>query len=276
MATHKVVRADLTEIVFEHREKAYGAYQMRRKYNQSLMIALLLTLSGFSIAVGAPKVWTLMMLEGPNPRKSAPIIEEVTLTDHQETFKKKEPEPLVPVRRERIRRPPIEQIRFLVTEPVPDDLVIFEDTVPDISDLENATNIGIVNSEGDSTFNDYIIPDDSGTGIGDIFIEEDTVPGWNSWVDVSRLPSAINMEEITKLIGYPRDAREVGIEGKVIVRILVGKDGSYMEHRIVKSAHPILKKAVEAQLENISFLPGLHGNNPVYVWVNIPFHFYLN
>jgi protein TonB len=86
-------------------------------------------------------------------------------------------------------------------------------------------------------------------------------------------PYPLNMHEIKKLIGYPQIARDAGIMGTVVVRVLVDKNGAYQRHKVIKSVHPILDQAVEAQLHKLRFEPALQGGKPIPYWVNIPFKF---
>jgi len=49
MEANKILQSDLLDLVFEHRNKEYGAYELRRKYNKRITLALLITAS---LAVG--------------------------------------------------------------------------------------------------------------------------------------------------------------------------------------------------------------------------------
>ena len=52
----EIVYADLDEIVFEKREKEYGAYAMRKRYNRLLERAALIAFILFLFATAFPKV----------------------------------------------------------------------------------------------------------------------------------------------------------------------------------------------------------------------------
>ncbi|MEL7340987.1 MAG: energy transducer TonB, partial [Bacteroidota bacterium] len=76
-------------------------------------------------------------------------------------------------------------------------------------------------------------------------------------------------------IGYPQIARDAGIEGNVVVRVLVDKRGNYDKHKIITQVHPILTKAVEEHIAKLQFTPAIQGGKPIKFWVNIPFNFKL-
>ena len=40
METNKILNADILDIIFEGRNKEYGAYELRKTYNKRLTIAL--------------------------------------------------------------------------------------------------------------------------------------------------------------------------------------------------------------------------------------------
>ncbi len=102
-----------------------------------------------------------------------------------------------------------------------------------------------------------------------------TLPEVNDFVVVEESPKALNMRDIKIRIGYPQEAREAGIEGNVVVRILVDQEGNYMRHIVLNEAHPSLQEAVERELPVLQFNPAVMDGKPVAFWVNIPFSFKL-
>lgn len=91
----------------------------------------------------------------------------------------------------------------------------------------------------------------------------------------SREPVPINVGPIKRMVGYPGAAIRRNIEGQVICRVLVDKDGSYIKHKMVKSTNPIFSRAVERHINKIRFTYALQGGRPIKFWVNIPFNFRL-
>lgn len=73
---------------------------------------------------------------------------------------------------------------------------------------------------------------------------------------------------------YPRLAVQAQIEGKVYVRVLVGKDGRVKAAEIFNGPEVFHDAALEAAKQWV-FTPGIQGNRPVNVWVMIPFKFEL-
>ncbi len=75
---------------------------------------------------------------------------------------------------------------------------------------------------------------------------------------------------------YPERARQAGIEGQVVVKALLDIDGSVMEVEILKSSgNEALDEAALSAARMAKFTPARQRENPVRVWVSIPFNFSL-
>ncbi len=92
---------------------------------------------------------------------------------------------------------------------------------------------------------------------------------------IEREPRPLNYDEIREKIGYPEEAEKAGIEGVVVARILVDKEGNYVKHFFLKAKDPVLKEAVEKELSGLKFSPAISEGKQVGAWVNIPFRFEL-
>ena len=75
---------------------------------------------------------------------------------------------------------------------------------------------------------------------------------------------------------YPEIARRSQIEGTVIVKVLVGPDGSVLDAQIIQGVHPLLNKSALAAARKCKFIPGKKRNIPVKAWMALPFNFRLN
>ena len=108
-----------------------------------------------------------------------------------------------------------------------------------------------------------------------MIVEKKAEPDINAFVFAEEEPKPVNMSDIQKAIGYPQIARDAGIEGNVVVRVLVDELGNYKRHKIINQVHPILAKAVEKEINRLKFTPAIQGGKPIPFWVNIPFNFKL-
>jgi protein TonB len=73
---------------------------------------------------------------------------------------------------------------------------------------------------------------------------------------------------------YPEFAREAQIQGKVVLHVLVGKDGRVKNVKVARGVTGLNDAAMDAVRKWV-FKPALSNNKPVAVWVEVPvdFHF---
>jgi protein TonB len=74
---------------------------------------------------------------------------------------------------------------------------------------------------------------------------------------------------------YPELAREAGIEGKVIVRVLVGADGFVHTGEVLESVLGLDDAALVAARTAV-FRPAQQQGRPVPAWIVIPIEFVLH
>ena len=108
-------------------------------------------------------------------------------------------------------------------------------------------------------------------------------PGTNEDSEAPPLPGEfVVVDEYPVLIksaaiSYPDMARDAGVEGRVVVLMLVGKDGHVLAtHVDPKHSVPMLDAAAIDCARSCVFKPALTNNHPVMVWVSRPFEFRLH
>jgi len=79
-------------------------------------------------------------------------------------------------------------------------------------------------------------------------------------------------------IAYPQEAKARGIQGSVVVRALVGKDGGVREvsEDSTQSASPLLVQAAMAAVRQWKFEPARAKGAPVEIWISVPVHYKLH
>lgn len=96
------------------------------------------------------------------------------------------------------------------------------------------------------------------------------------FVAVEQMPEIIGgVARLYELVEYPDMARRAGIEGLVVVGMVVEPDGSGSSWVIIKSAGPILDEAALAAVKRLTFRPGRQRSRAVRVKFNIPIRFRL-
>lgn len=142
-----------------------------------------------------------------------------------------------------------------------------------VTTIASQQQLPFAGTEGDTGLGDTAVAGvpwgvEGGEGI---VIEEEVLPSPDEFVPVEEQPVLVEM----KPPDYPSLAREAGIEGTVIVRVLVGKDGKVKDAILGKGVNAVLDEAALAAARHYVFKPAIQNKNPVAVWVAIPFRFSL-
>lgn len=138
MEANKILSADILDLVFEDRNKDYGAYELRKTYNKRILKALIITAS---IAVLALLGSFIMSKIDNGPSKIK--IQEVTIQEIKPDEDKPEPPPPPPPKPP--DPPKIEMAKFTPPKIVKDEEV--QEPPPEQKELEEK-KIDVVNQEG--------------------------------------------------------------------------------------------------------------------------------
>jgi len=140
MEINKILSSDILDLLFEDRNKAYGAYNLRKTYKKRLTIALLCTAAVALLALGGS-----FLASSLKERQGKVQIREMTLTElNQEEEKKPEPPPPPPPKQE---PPKVEMTKFTPPKIVKDEEVKKDEVPPETKELED-TKIALENQEG--------------------------------------------------------------------------------------------------------------------------------
>jgi len=251
------------DLVFENRNKNYGAYDLRRNQNKTLAIALLITSIAFILIIGFPKI--LALLSNSQKEVEVPlVITNVDLTPPPPIDETEPPPPPPPP-------PPVmETVKF--TPPVVTDEEVVDEPPP--IQTEELPQISTVTQEGDGS-DDIVIPE-AGTGVVESAPEE-------IFTVVEQMPSFPGGEgELFKYLStnikYPSFEADNGITGRCIVTFVVEKDGSITDVRVLRgvSGGPGCdKEALRVVKSMPSWKPGKQNGRAARVQYNLPINFSL-
>src|SRR5690349_13609462 len=142
MEQSKILTADVLDIIFEGRNKAYGAYELRKTYKRRLIISVCVML-GICLFI----FLAIILANFVAPKKQAQIlVQDVQLANVQEE-KKPPPPPPPPPKQE---PPKVEIKKFTPPKIVKDEEVKPEEKPPEQEKIED-TKIGTINKEGIKT-----------------------------------------------------------------------------------------------------------------------------
>ena len=74
---------------------------------------------------------------------------------------------------------------------------------------------------------------------------------------------------------YSQVARMSGLEGTVIVKVLVGPQGKVQAAQVAQGVHPLLNQAAVRAAYKCRFQPGTQRHVPVKAWMAVPYRFRL-
>jgi protein TonB len=257
--------SERNELVFENRNKDYGAYIIRKKYRDYVLTAALIGVSSFVLGITGPMIYDKIMKEAEeaaNKRREVKSVAELAPPPPMDE-KLKPPPPITP--------PELKSVNFTPPVVKPDEEVQEEVAVMD--EMKDAI-IGNKNVEGDTASNYQPIEEVA----VNTEVEEDNN---RVFTVVEQQPEFPGGEEelfryLSKNINYPTMARENGITGRVVVTFVVGSDGDINNIQVIR---PIGGGCDEEAVRVVKKMPrwkaGKQNGKSVNVQFNLPINFEL-
>ncbi|MEZ4826844.1 MAG: TonB family protein [Bacteroidia bacterium] len=265
----QVITASLDEMVFEGREQHYGAFWLRQNYPLHLMAGTaIIALSAILFTFGPLMARSLGFYQTDVKEEKSVIFQNPVAIPQPPSIEEESPKISPPPQVEK----PVRTLAYNIPVPTPEEDVEDEVSIETIEALKEVPQVGVESQDGtDEVFFTGEVADE--IGVPDVIVEKEI--GIEDFLVPDEEPQAVNLDDIKKLIGYPTMARDAGIQGMVVVRILVDKKGNYSKHKVIKDVHPILSSAVETHISKLRFTPAIQGKKPIQFWVNVPFNFIL-
>ncbi len=274
-ALASVNNTSLAEIIFNNRNKDYGAYDLRNTYKRNLSIALLITILIFTISVTSPLFLKENVTEKsgtkPNTHGSIPI-------DLQNAADIKDENEIAKLNDVLTKSFDVKTIQFLAPRVVPEDSFTEEVFFPTIDELKGKV-ISTETKDGNNTA-DNLLPGENGTEYQLIKTNE-TVKEPEAFSFVEEMPSYPGGEEallsfMSTNIIYPEIAKRAGVEGKVFVGFVVEPNGSISEIQLIKGIGAGCdEEAIRVLKLAGNWNPGRQNGKTVRVKMTIPFSFQL-
>ena len=258
MAKEKIIVPAFDDIVFEKRNKEYGAYLMRKKYNRTVIIAMLIGIFILGTAVITPYL-NAKALENRTKRAERQVeIKMENLDSPTETVAPPPPPPPPPA-------DVVQQQKYIPPEVVdsikPEEMVQLMTADEAQVEVQNEEVVEVV------------------IAVKEEVQEEEAEP--EPFVVVEEMPMFPGGDvELLKYIGdhtqYPEVAKENNIQGRVIIRFCVTAKGGVSQVSILKGVDPELDaEAIRVVNTLPPFKPGKQGGKPVPVWYMVPITFTL-
>lgn len=270
----KTYQPTLDDIVFEHRNRDYGAYELRKSYHSVLRKAVLLGVGFATIGLGSSFAYLKMHQEAT-----------VKVTDYVHTISELPPpeEVLPPAEKPTPPPPPppiekqLEVKAFL--PPTPVDNALPETMLPPQEALTDVI-IGTKDVVGEKSGGLPLIedlpkpPTDEVTTAG---VTEDNAP----FTSVEMMPEFEGGNKkmyqwLSKNLNYPSAAVRANVQGKVFLNFIIERDGSITDVRVLKGiGFGCDEEAIRVVKEMPNWKAGRQNGRAVRVAYTIPIAFQL-
>jgi len=273
MESSTILTADVLDILFEGRNKDYGAYDLRRNYRKRLTVSITVMLSmscmlfiGFAFAGKKTTIDPVFVTKD---------LELTAVTQTQQPVKLPPPvkPPAAPAR--------IKMIADVTPRIVPDNQVKPEEMLPVNNDLENV-KIGNVNVP-DGLPDDGTVTGPVGDGVVKGVIEQPQ----KADEDDDRIVRKVEIESeypggfgawhrfLTRNLHYAEEWIEKGIQGMVVVQFIVDKEGNVSDVQALSGPEELRAEAVRVIKKSGKWTPAIQNGHPVRSYKKQPIGFSL-
>lgn len=278
MDSTKIPGNEFLDILFYGRNKDYGAYALRSRYDKRVRNAIIGTASIMLVMIGGYVLNNTLMAAGNEHRPPVMIKQtELAALDIPEEKKIIPPPPAVQ------NTPPPMAASIRATTPV----IVDTDVPPDEMPPKNADMadkvIGFKSADGVVGGAEMDLgPSELGGGSGVVKIENTAPDGNGPMSFVEIMPEYPGGETalgkyLNKNMKYPHVAQENDIQGTIFVQFVVNRDGSITDVKTVGAAKGGgLEEEAKRVVSNMpKWKPGRQNGQNVAVFFNLPIRFVL-
>jgi periplasmic protein TonB len=228
MDVNKILNADLLDIIFDGRNKEYGAYELRKSYNKRLLTALIV------MAVISALIFVSVLVANTAKKNKIVMqnVEDVQLTEVKERNEPPPPPPPPPPPKPP-EPPKVEIAKFTPPKIVKDEEVKEDEKPPEIEKIEEA-KIGVINQEGTKDIG-IVAPPVESKSVAEVVapkvVEEDYNKVFTKVENPAEFPGGQSewTRYLQKNLRYPDNAIDNGTQGVVRVQFVVDREGNISE-----------------------------------------------
>ena len=268
------------DMVFADKNKEYGAYKLRKTVSQRNIKALAILLCAAFLGGG----YLAYQIKKHNDELAALEQAKKDQAERKKQQKKEEPKKVEP---EKVVPETRATVKF--TAPViKDDKDVKEEMPPMVKMNKETKAVGVENKEGTEDRTEtaarstVATPEQIVPKIEKPVVEapkpEPKQEVENKVFTVAEvMPSFPNVNAwLASHIQYPAVAAENGVQGRVIVKFVVGRDGSVSQAQIVRGVDQSLdREALRVVNSMPKWSPGMNNGQPANVWFTLPITFKL-
>jgi protein TonB len=263
-----ILKTEWIDVVFTDRNKAYGAYELRKQSPKNTNKALIFGVILFVVLISAQTI--INFISGFIPKASEKVKITNVVLQPPPPIDKKQPPPPPP----EPPKPKVDQVKFPPPVVKPDNEV--KEQPPTVKELEVA-DPGQKTLKGDPNADIKI---DEPVGNSDVKAVTEEDPN-KIFTAVEKDPAFKGGIEkfyayLSKNIHYPAIAKENNVQGKVFVTFVVERDGSLTDIKVVRGiGSGCDEEAKRVLASSPKWTPGIQNGRPVRVQYTMPISFTL-
>jgi len=253
---------DLDDLLFELRNKDYGAYQLRKRYNSVVIVGIIISSLLFSSAVIIPFILSTAKSDRIISGGMYTVRVQMDNLDSpiDQIIVPPAPPPPEPAR--------IQKVAAYIPPVVVDSMPLLEPLQASIDELLAQSSVDDFEVRGGTGGGGDMMFGQDGTVTDDPFVFVEVMPSFRGG-DISKF-----REWVGSRTNYPQLAIDNKIKGTVYLTFVVERDGSVSNVTVLKGVDPLLdNEAVRAISESPRWTPGLQRGQPVRVRFQIPLNF---
>jgi periplasmic protein TonB len=253
------------ELIFENRNKEYGAYFLRKRYSGHVSVSILVStiLAIFIVVIPFIGVITKKDVTGSGSGTRYVQVQMEEIKPPQDEIIVPPPAAPAPPKTEQ----PVKYVAPIIVDTVP----LTEKTMPTVAEVQAAppdnNNQDLTVATGNQ---EELIGNNDGKGDDEPFILVEVKPTFKGG-DLEKF-----REWVQKRVVYPQVAQDNGIQGRVFLTFVIERDGSVSHVEVTRHVDPSLeaeaKKAIESSPK---WTPGMQRGTPVRVRYSIFLNFTL-
>lgn len=278
MNTTKNSQKEFLDILFNGRNKDYGAYDLRVRYDKRVRNAIA-TMASFALVVVAAYSFSDRSVAAV--KKTGPIAKDIVIRDLDLPVEK----PALPPPPPPATPPPALKPTIRVTKPrIVEDQQVAENEQPPRMDEIKDNTVGRVNAAGDVNGIDPDMIPDIGKGTSGVVNVPPSAKEENDrpFTFVEQMPAFPGGEEalmkyLRNNTRYPHVAMENEIEGTVYIAFVVDREGNVIDVHLAgqKKGGGLDEEAVRVIQKMPKWKPGKQNGRAVAVVYNLPVKFKL-
>lgn len=273
------------DLVFEDKNKEFGAYQLRKSSDRRHNMATLYALIGLIVVAILVVAWNKYQdYQAEKEREAKELAEKMSQAEliaqeeeapEEEVEEQKFEQEIPEVPEEVLATVQVTQIAIVDADKVKNEIMTQE------QQQEDNTARGVVNQAGQDDADRFQSVKEQVVVKPEPVVEKPKHQEEEIFVAVEQQAMFPGGQKalskwLSSHLVYPAQASQDDIQGRVVVKFVVGKNGSISQVQVIKGVHPALDAEAKRVVKSMpKWQPGKNNGQPVNSWFTLPVVFRL-